>query len=76
MVNKIPITYKVLLRKLWSISDEGVIKIGEARKALATRFKMQRSVVSAIFKELREAKLIGYENCRKMRVLVTMRDLT
>lgn len=66
---QVSLTHRVIVNKLEENSFNGQIGRGEARRVLTYIFRMPKSSVPMILKELEDLKLIEIPNCRYVRIV-------
>ena len=71
---KIPLVYKVILKKMWSESDFGKLRFHSARIILHG-FRMGRDNSKDVIKELKERGYIECVGPHTIKILVPIKDL-
>ncbi len=75
-LNGMTLPYKEILKRFWSKSDMGRIKISEARKTLSWFFRMGKNNSKQILKEMKNLGYIRYNgNKYGIEIVPHIKDL-
>ena len=72
---KIPLPYKIILKKFWRDSDLGKIEIHRARLILSHTIRFGKEYTSGLIREMKGDNLIDCSNKRYFQINVLLKDL-
>lgn len=71
---KIPIPYKVILKRFWRCSEFGRLRTGKARVILIQIFRMEKMNASRILKEMNEEGFVKL-NCQYIELNIPFEEI-
>lgn len=72
---KIPLPYKIILKKFWGNSELGKIEIYRARLILSHIIRMGKEHTSLLIEEMKDEKFIDCSK-RYLEIRIPLKDLT
>ena len=67
-MNKIPVPYQAILKRLNRVTLEGEMDVGEVRRLICITFRCSNNLVGKMMKEMSEMKLIEFKTNRIIQI--------
>ncbi len=67
-MNKIPVPYQAILKRLNRVTLEGEMDVGEVRRLICITFRCSNSLVGKMMKEMSDMKLIEFKTHKIIQI--------